>query len=191
MKQPPIAIDAVIDHCPLGAVAIAVSAQGLCGLLLGHCAEAAVHALQQRFPQAQLGKPRFASSIPITQAALTKLHNPQQPFNHAIHFIGTPFQQTVWMALTNIAMGQTLSYQTLAQRIGQPKASRAVASACAANTIAIIVPCHRVIRQNGDLGGYRWGLDTKKRLLLQEASLIQQHKEHRVVLPSKPPIIKP
>jgi AraC family transcriptional regulator of adaptative response/methylated-DNA-[protein]-cysteine methyltransferase len=76
-------------------------------------------------------------------------------------------------------MGQTLSYQTLAQRIGQPKASRAVASACAANTIAIIVPCHRVIRQNGDLGGYRWGLDTKKRLLLQEASLIQQHKEHR------------
>ena len=83
---------------------------------------------------------------------------------------GTAFQQRVWQALRSIPAGQTVSYTQLAQRIGQPSASRAVASACAANPVAVAIPCHRVVRTDGSLSGYRWGVERKRALLLREAS---------------------
>ena len=90
-----------------------------------------------------------------------------------INPVGTPFQMKVWQALRTLPIGSTLSYQQLAEQIGMPKAVRAVASACGKNRLALVVPCHRIIRSDGGLGGFRWGLDRKQRILAFEASLLR------------------
>lgn len=93
---------------------------------------------------------------------------------------GTPFQQRVWQALQAIAPGQTASYTEIARRIGMPHAVRAVASACAANTLAVAIPCHRVLRQDGQLSGYRWGIERKRALLACEAQAWQAMQQRLV-----------
>lgn len=94
---------------------------------------------------------------------------PEIGFDLPLDIRGTAFQQRVWHALRDIPAGKTVSYSEIAEKIGQPKAVRAVASACAANILAVAIPCHRVVRNNGDLSGYRWGIDRKQALLLKES----------------------
>ena len=96
--------------------------------------------------------------------------HPEHVFSLPLRADGTPFQQRVWQALRDIPSGHTVSYRELAARIGAPRAVRAVASACAANPLAVVIPCHRVVRSNGELAGYAWGIERKRALLAQEAA---------------------
>lgn len=100
---------------------------------------------------------------------LTYLETPRGGLDLPLDVRGTPFQQRVWTALQQIPPGSTLSYGSVATRVGQPKAARAVAQACASNPIAVVIPCHRVVRSDGGLGGYRWGIERKRELLDREA----------------------
>lgn len=156
-----------VAECSLGSVLIAATSKGICAVTLGDDPEALVQNLQDRFPQAELfaGDKEFETHI---AAVIAHIENPAQNFDLPLDIQGTVFQQKVWQALRDIPSGQTTSYSDLANRIGQPKASRAVASACGANKIAVIIPCHRVVRNNGDLSGYRWGVERKEALLIKE-----------------------
>lgn len=151
----------------LGSVLIAAASEGICAVALGGYPEKLVQDLQDRFPQAKLcgGDVNFEKYV---AAVITHIENPGQSFNLPLDIKGTVFQKKVWQALRDIPSGETISYSDLADRIGQPSASRAVASACGANKIAVIIPCHRVVRNNGDLSGYRWGIERKQALLLKE-----------------------
>jgi AraC family transcriptional regulator of adaptative response/methylated-DNA-[protein]-cysteine methyltransferase len=114
------------------------------------------------------GKSAFSRNARIALAGVQDLKNAQEP---ALDLIGTPFQQRVWNALRAIPLGQTATYSQIAERISAPKAVRAVGLACGANPIAVFVPCHRIIRSDGTLGGYRGGLARKRKLLEYEGAL--------------------
>jgi len=141
---------------------IAANDFGVCALFLGSKSETLME-LAARFPKTRLKAGQF-SEFDITLAHLENPGFPSPPIAPA----GTPFQQEVWAALCQIPAGKTTDYAGLAATIGRPKAVRAVASACAANPIAILIPCHRVIRRDGSLSGFRWGVDIKARLLALE-----------------------
>lgn len=151
----------------LGWVLAAASPQGLCALHLGPQPEALVQALQAEFPQAEkvTHDPEFEDWVQIVVAFV---EDPGAGLDLPLDIRGTAFQRQVWQALREIPAGQTASYGEVARRIGKPQAARAVAQACAANRLAVAVPCHRVLRQNGELGGYRWGLAIKRDLLARE-----------------------
>lgn len=158
----------------LGQVLVAWSTQGVCAILMANDDEAALAELQARFPGAQ----RLSAETAIHPWVSAVLDLIDQPMRHQAHEMsfpldvgGTPFQQSVWTALRQIPPGQTVSYSELAQRLGQPRAVRAVAGACAANVLAVAIPCHRVVRRDGSLSGYRWGLSRKQALLAREASV--------------------
>ena len=157
----------------LGQVLVAWSTQGVCAILMADDDEAALAELQARFPGAERLKPQ-AGSHPWVSAVLALIDQPMRTQAHDVSFPldvgGTPFQQAVWQALRQIPPGHTVSYSELAQRLGQPRAVRAVAGACAANVLAVAIPCHRVVRQDGSLSGYRWGLSRKQALLAREAA---------------------
>lgn len=159
-----------VAECSLGSVLVASTHKGICAVTLGDDAQVLVQLLQDRFPQATLigGDKRYETHI---AAVIAQIENPAQRFNLPLDIQGTVFQQKVWQALREIPEGETISYSELAKRIGQPTANRAVASACGANKIAVIIPCHRVVRTNGDLSGYRWGVERKRALLLKEQRL--------------------
>ena len=137
--------------------------KGIRALLLGD-AETTLADLKSRFPVATL----VAGDSPTLHTALAHLENPGQNPPPPLAPAGTAFQQSVWAALRRIPAGQTTHYAALAAAIGRPRAARAVAAACAANPIAILIPCHRVIRRDGSPAGYRWGLETKLQLLAAE-----------------------
>lgn len=124
--------------------------------------------LQDKFPKADLigGDDKFEKVI---AKVLGFIEAPEIGFDLPLDIRGTAFQQRVWHVLRDIPAGKTVSYSEIAEKIGQPKAVRAVASACAANILAVAIPCHRVVRNNGDLSGYRWGIDRKQALLLKES----------------------
>lgn len=152
--------------CSLGRVLVAVTERGVCAILLGDDAAELVDDLKRRFDAADL-VPSTALTEELRQVvAAVDRH---QPLALPLDVRGTAFQQRVWAALGAIPAGQTVSYGELAAGIGKPEAVRAVASACAANPLAVVVPCHRVRRQDGTLGGYRWGLERKRELLDREA----------------------
>jgi len=161
-------IQFAVGACSLGAILVAESHRGICAILLGDDPELLVQDLQDRFPQAQLrgGEPDFeqrvAQVVGLVEAPAIGLDLP-------LDIRGTAFQQRVWQALRAIPAGRTLSYSELAVAIGSPRAVRAVASACAANALAVAIPCHRIIRQDGALSGYRWGIERKRELLAREA----------------------
>lgn len=148
---------------------VAATGQGIAAVLLGDDKASLVQELAQRYPQAQLetgGTPLHHWSDEV----LALLAHPAQAHRLPLDVVGgTDFQRRVWAALQRIPGGQTCTYTQLAQALGQPRAVRAVASACAANSVAVLVPCHRVLRSDGGLGGYRWGLARKQQLLAQEA----------------------
>ena len=162
-----------VGECSLGPILVAATPQGICAILLGDDADLLVQDLQQRFPQAQLVGGDAAFERWMAQV-IGFVDEPTQGLALPLDVRGTAFQQQVWQALRRIPVGSTVSYSELAQTLGMPQASRAVASACAANAIAVAIPCHRVVRRDGALSGYRWGVDRKRALLQHEAVLAPQ-----------------
>ena len=157
-----------IGACSLGAMLVACSARGVCAILLGDDADYLSRDLRVRFPAAQLiaGDNDFEQLI---AKIINFIEAPRLGIDLPLDIRGTVFQQRVWQALQDIPVGQTASYTDIARRMGTPKAARAVAGACAANPLAVVIPCHRVVRSNGDLSGYRWGIERKRILLEKEA----------------------
>ena len=159
-----------IGECSMGPILVAATQQGICAILLGDDADTLLQDLQARFPQAQLQGGDAAFERWMAQV-IGFVDEPTRGLSLPLDVRGTAFQQQVWQALRAIPVGSTVSYSELATKLGMPKASRAVASACAANAIAVAIPCHRVVRRDGDISGYRWGVDRKRALLLHEAVL--------------------
>jgi AraC family transcriptional regulator, regulatory protein of adaptative response / methylated-DNA-[protein]-cysteine methyltransferase len=151
----------------LGPILVASSEKGVCAILLGDDPEALVRDLQDRFPRAEfIGGDEDFERLVATVVGF--LENPSSGLDLPLDIRGTAFQQRVWEALRQIPAGSTASYAEIAGRIGQPKSVRAVAQACAANHLAVAVPCHRVVKTDGALSGYRWGIERKGRLLRRE-----------------------
>lgn len=157
-----------LGQCSLGAILAASSTRGVCAIALGDDPEALVRELQDRFPKAELIGNDTEYEMLVAQV-IGFIEQPAIGLDLPLDIRGTAFQQRVWQALRDIPAGTTVNYSELAQRIGAPKAARAVASACAANTLAVAIPCHRVIRTDGALSGYRWGVVRKQALLTREA----------------------
>lgn len=156
-----------VAECSLGTVLVASSAKGVASILLGDEPDTLVRDLQDRFPKAKLigADADYEQSI---AKVIGFIEDPNRGLDLPLDVRGTAFQQRVWQALRQIPAGETATYAEVAQKIGQPTATRAVAGACAANHIAIAIPCHRVIRNDGSLSGYRWGVDRKRSLLSRE-----------------------
>lgn len=158
-----------IGQCSLGAILVAQSDRGICAILLGDDPEALLHELQDRFAQAHLIGGDAAYEALVAQV-VAFVEAPDLGLNLPLDVRGTVFQQRVWRVLQTIPPGQTASYAEVAQRIGSPKAVRAVAQACAANALAVAIPCHRVVKSDGALSGYRWGVERKRALLTRESA---------------------
>ena len=158
-----------IGQCTLGAILIARSERGICAISLGDDPDTLARELQDRFPQAEL----IGGDVAFERLVAQVVGLVETPASAApglpLDIRGTAFQERVWRALQAIPPGHTASYADIAARIGQPKAIRAVARACATNTLAVAIPCHRVVRRDGDLAGYRWGVERKRELLRREA----------------------
>lgn len=150
----------------LGQLLVAQTQGGICALLLGDDAAALKADLARRFPKARLVEDANLGAFPKAAALMA---DPAATVDLPLDPRGTDFQRSVWKALRQIPAGQTVSYADLAGRIGKPEAVRAVASACGANPIAVAIPCHRVLRGDGALSGYRWGVARKRQLLAAEA----------------------
>ncbi|MES2205949.1 MAG: bifunctional DNA-binding transcriptional regulator/O6-methylguanine-DNA methyltransferase Ada [Pseudomonadota bacterium] len=156
-----------LGECFLGSILVAKSERGICAILLGDDPATLIEDIQTKFSSASLvgGDETFeqwvAQVVGFIEAPKVGLHLP-------LDIQGTAFQQRVWQALQQIPMGKTVSYTDIAQQMGLPKSVRAIASACAANTLAVAIPCHRVIRLDGGLSGYRWGIERKEALLKRE-----------------------
>lgn len=157
-----------LGDCWLGRLLLAVNGQGLCLLAFGDDGGCLEQELSSRFPKAHLLR-SDGRLMPILAKVVAFLDAPEKPLDLPLAAVGTGFQQRVWQALQGIPPGATRSYSEIALCIGAPKAVRAVASACAANPLAVIVPCHRVLRRDGGLSGYRWGVGRKRALLGREA----------------------
>jgi AraC family transcriptional regulator, regulatory protein of adaptative response / methylated-DNA-[protein]-cysteine methyltransferase len=156
-----------VGRCSLGSILVAQSARGVCAISLGDDPDALVQGLQDRFPRATLiaGDTAFEQTVARVVALV---ETPSRGCDLPLDVRGTAFQQRVWEALRRIPPGTTVSYAELAARVGAPGGARAVAQACAANTLAVAIPCHRVVRTDGALSGYRWGVERKRRLLERE-----------------------
>ena len=156
-----------LAQCSLGAILVARSEKGVCAISLGDDAEVLLRELQDRFPRAELvgGDPAFEQ---LVAKVVGLIEAPNLGIDLPLDVRGTAFQQRVWQALRQIPAGQTASYAEVAAVIGSPRSVRAVAGACAANTLAVAIPCHRVVRSNGEISGYRWGVSRKQELLLRE-----------------------
>ncbi|MCT5966480.1 bifunctional DNA-binding transcriptional regulator/O6-methylguanine-DNA methyltransferase Ada [Pseudomonas aeruginosa] len=161
------AIRFAIGQCSLGAILVAQSQHGICAILLGEEPEPLLRELQDQFPRAQLlgGDADFER---LVAQVVGFVESPQLGLDLPLDVRGTAFQERVWQALREIPPGSTASYAQIAERIGAPRAVRAVAQACAANRIAVAIPCHRVVRRDGDISGYRWGVERKRELLRRE-----------------------
>ena len=158
-----------VGQCSLGAILVAASATGVCAITLGDDPEFLLRDLQDRFPAAHLvGADRAFEQVVARVVAFVEA--PTIGLDLPLDIRGTAFQQRVWQELMRIPCGQTRSYAEIAARLGKPNAVRAVAGACAANHIAVAIPCHRVVRTGGSLSGYRWGVARKARLLDSERS---------------------
>lgn len=157
-----------VGECSLGSILVATSAIGICAILLGDDPDELARELQDRFPRATLIG-ADADFETLVAKIIGFVEAPEVGLDLPLDVRGTAFQQRVWQALRKIPLGATASYRDIAQRIGAPKAVRAVAQACAANAIAVAIPCHRVVRTDGALSGYRWGIERKRALLAREA----------------------
>lgn len=156
-----------VKPCSLGLIIVAATDKGICTIEFGDEAQTLIDRLHDRFPKAQFAPADTTFNRWISEI-LTYLDRPQGTLKLPLDIQGTIFQRRVWQVLQSIPAGQTVSYTELATRIGQPRAFRAVAHACASNNIAAAIPCHRVIGKNGDLSGYRWGITRKAELLRRE-----------------------
>jgi len=157
-----------VGRCSLGAILVAATGRGVAAILLGDDPEALARDLRHRFPNAELVAADAAFEATVA-AVVAFVEAPGIGLHLPLDLRGTAFQQLVWRALRDIPAGATASYAEIAARIGAPGSVRAVAGACAANPLAVAVPCHRVVRQDGALAGYRWGIERKRSLLAREA----------------------
>jgi AraC family transcriptional regulator of adaptative response/methylated-DNA-[protein]-cysteine methyltransferase len=157
-----------IGQCSLGAILVAQSGRGVCAILIGDDPDTLARDLQDRFPNAELigGDAEFER---LVARVVGFVEAPGIGLDLPLDVRGTAFQQRVWQALRDIPAGRTASYTEIAERIGSPKSVRAVAQACGANALAVAIPCHRVVRHDGGLSGYRWGVERKRALLEREA----------------------
>lgn len=157
-----------VGLCSLGTVLVAATARGVCAILLGDDPEALARDLSRRFPRARIvdADAGFAQTV---AAVVALVEGPRADLSLPLDVRGTAFQRRVWEALRAIPAGSTTTYAALAAKLGAPKSVRAVAQACAANALAVAIPCHRVVRGDGALAGYRWGLSRKRALLDREA----------------------
>ena len=161
------AIRFAVGECSLGSILVAATGKGVCAILLGEDPDALVRDLQDRFPNAHLiGADAAFERVVATVVGYVEA--PGQGLDLPLDMRGTAFQQRVWQALRKLPSGSTATYAEIAKRIGQPKAVRAVAQACASNPLAVAIPCHRVVRNDGALSGYRWGVERKRTLLERE-----------------------
>jgi AraC family transcriptional regulator, regulatory protein of adaptative response / methylated-DNA-[protein]-cysteine methyltransferase len=158
-----------VGECSLGSILVAQSAKGVCAILLGDNPDALVRDLQDRFPRATLvgGEPAFEQTV---ARVIAFVERPALGLGLPLDVRGTAFQRRVWQALREIPAGSTMTYSEIAGRIGAPHGARAVAQACGANTLAVAIPCHRVVRTDGSLSGYRWGVARKRDLLKREGA---------------------
>jgi AraC family transcriptional regulator of adaptative response/methylated-DNA-[protein]-cysteine methyltransferase len=157
-----------VGECSLGSILVARSERGVCAILLGDEAEGLVRSLQDQFPRAELvgGDAGFEE---LVAKVVGMVEAPGLGLDLPLDIRGTAFQQRVWEALRKIPAGTTMSYSDVARAMGEPAAVRAVARACATNVLAVAIPCHRVVRNDGALSGYRWGVERKRALLEREA----------------------
>jgi AraC family transcriptional regulator of adaptative response/methylated-DNA-[protein]-cysteine methyltransferase len=157
-----------VGESVLGSVLVAATDKGVCAIFLGDDPDALVRELQDRFDRAELigGDAQFEA---VVAKVVGFVERPEMGLDLPLDIRGTAFQRRVWEALRAIGIGDTVSYGEIAARIGKPNAVRAVAGACAANALAVAIPCHRVVRTDGSLGGYRWGVELKETLLNREA----------------------
>jgi AraC family transcriptional regulator of adaptative response/methylated-DNA-[protein]-cysteine methyltransferase len=159
-----------VGETSLGAILVASSKKGVASILLGTDPDTLVRNLQDRFPKARLiGADGDYEALVARVVGFVEA--PNLGLDLPLDVRGTAFQQRVWQALQEIPVGQTVSYAEVARRIGSPKAVRAVAGACAANNLAVAIPCHRVVRNDGSLSGYAWGVERKRVLLDRESAL--------------------
>jgi AraC family transcriptional regulator of adaptative response/methylated-DNA-[protein]-cysteine methyltransferase len=156
----------VIGECSLGSILVAQSARGVCSILIGEDPALLARDLQVRFPEANLISNENNELVAKVAGLVEK---PGSGFDLSLDIRGTVFQQRVWQALLQIPPGSTATYTDIANQIGMPGAVRAVAQACAANAVAVVIPCHRVVKSDGSLSGYRWGVERKRALLEREA----------------------
>lgn len=160
-----------VGECSLGSILVARSGRGLCAILLGDDPDALARDLQDQFPRAQLlGADHQFERLVATVVGFVEA--PRLGLDLPLDLRGSAFQQRVWRALQRIPPGRTVSYTDIARRIGAPQAARAVAGACASNKLAVAIPCHRVVRTDGALSGYRWGVQRKRELLRREADSV-------------------
>jgi len=153
-----------VGDCQLGKILLAVNKRGVCFVSIGDDIESIQRGLTEKFSRAVI-KGNVNTIKPIIASIVNFIENPLQTFNYPLDPRGTVFQQRVWQVIKTIPFGITVSYSDIAQIIASPKSVRAVAGACAANPLAIIIPCHRVVHRDGSLSGYRWGIERKRRLL--------------------------
>jgi AraC family transcriptional regulator, regulatory protein of adaptative response / methylated-DNA-[protein]-cysteine methyltransferase len=159
-----------VGETSLGTILVASSKKGVASILLGDDPNELVRELQDRFPKARLiGADRNYEALVARVVGF--IEAPRLGLDLPLDVRGTAFQRRVWQALQGVPIGQTVSYAEIARRIGSPQAVRAVAGACAANHLAVAIPCHRVVRNNGSLSGYAWGVERKQALLTREAAL--------------------
>lgn len=158
------AIQFAVGECSLGSILVAASDRGICAVTLGDDPDALARDLQDRFPRAELtpGDRKFER---VVATVIAFVDAPRKGFDLPLDVRGTAFQQRVWKALLDVPAGRTSTYSEIARAIGAPAAVRGVASACAANPLAVIIPCHRVVTKSGKLAGYRWGIERKRALI--------------------------
>ncbi|MCB5184214.1 bifunctional DNA-binding transcriptional regulator/O6-methylguanine-DNA methyltransferase Ada [Methylobacillus gramineus] len=159
-----------VAECSLGAILVASTTKGVCAILLGDDPESLLHELEDTFPHAELlgGDAGFEEMV---AQVVGLIEAPGLGLSLPLDIQGTAFQQRVWQLLRDIPPGTTATYTEIAAKLGSPRAVRAVASACAANKLAVAIPCHRVVRRDGHLAGYRWGIARKRALLDKESGL--------------------
>jgi AraC family transcriptional regulator of adaptative response/methylated-DNA-[protein]-cysteine methyltransferase len=156
-----------LTNCPLGRLLLAGTTQGICAIYLGDEDRPLETELQREFPAANLTR-ADDELRPWSEVVVTHLRGQQPHLDLPLDVQATAFQWRVWQELRAIPYGTTRTYREIAERLGRPTAARAVARACATNPVSVVIPCHRVVRGDGGLGGYRWGLDRKKQLLDRE-----------------------
>lgn len=156
-----------VTETTLGPLLVAATEKGVCAVEFGASGASLESSLKRRFPRADLvtGDRSFGD---LVAQVVRHVETPHEARGLPLDVQGTAFQERVWQALRAIPLGETASYRDIAQKIGEPRASRAVAMACASNPVAVVIPCHRVVRANGDLSGYRWGTRRKETLLSRE-----------------------
>jgi AraC family transcriptional regulator of adaptative response/methylated-DNA-[protein]-cysteine methyltransferase len=155
-----------MGNCSLGSILVAQSERGVCSILIGEETAQLARDLRNQFPEANLIDGQGEELVANVAGFIDK---PVAGLDLPLDVRGTAFQQLVWEAVLKIPAGSTASYSDIARQIGVPGAVRAVAQACGANALAVAIPCHRVIRKDGSLSGYRWGVERKRALLAREA----------------------